>query len=175
MRIVDSFINSLIYTAYVIGACLCAAAIDLLTLKVLNEFLVISLYAQTIIRVVIYAIAPVVVVAIVSFREGYKEASFYAGESILSCALACVGTFLFSVLFRFNRFVAGGVKYIASLIAYGNTISDAEQIVNVRYRFAIPVFLGLFIIYSVAIIVFKKLGAEKRLCDRAELTENQTA
>ena len=175
MRIVDSIINSLIYTAYVIGACLCAAAVDLLALNILNEFLVISLYVQTIIRVVIYAIAPVAVISIVSYKEGYKEASFFAVESIVSCALACVGTFLFSVLFRFNRFVAGGVKYIASLIAYGDNISDAEQIAEVGYRYAIPVFLGLFVIYSVALVIFKKLGAEKRLCDRAELTENQTA
>ncbi len=170
MKIVDSFINSLIYVAYIIGACLCAAAVDLLALKVLNEFLVISIYAQTVIRVVIYAIAPVSVIAVVSFKEGYREAGSNLSENIISCVFASVGVFLVSLLFTFNRFVSGGVKYIASLIAYGNRISDAEQIANVKYRYAIPVFVGMFVIYSVAICIFKKLGADKRLKDRAALT-----
>lgn len=173
MKIVDSFVNSLIYTAYIIGACLCAAAIDLLTLKILNEFLVISLYAQTVIRVIIYAIAPIAVIAIVSFKEGYREARSNLLENIFSCVFASVGTFLISLLFTFNRFVAGGVKYISSLIAYGNRISDAEQIANVRYRYAIPVFVALFIVYSVVICLSKKLGAAKRLKDRAELVETR--
>lgn len=171
MKIIDSFVNSLIYFAYIVGACLCAAAIDLLSLKILNEFLVISLYAQTVIRIVIYAIAPVAVIAIVSFKEGYREARSNLSENVISCALASVGTFLISLLFKFDRFVAGGVKYIASLIAYGNRISDAEQIANVRYRYAIPVFIGLFVVYSVVICVFKRLGADKRIKDRTELTE----
>lgn len=175
MKIIDSFINSLIYIAYVIGACICAAAVDLLALKILNEFLVISIYAQTVIRVVIYAIVPLAVVSVVAFREGYKEAGFNVGESVISCALASVGTFLVALLFRFNRFVAGGVKYISSLIAYGDSISSEEQIANVGYRYAIPVFVALFVIYSVAIIVFKKLGAHQRLVDRAELTEASAA
>lgn len=175
MKIVDSFVNSLIYIAYIIGACLCAAAVDLLTLKILNEFLVISLYAQTIIRVVIYTIAPIAVIAVVSFKEGYREARFSLGEVSVSCVFASVGMFLVALLFRFNRFLVGGVKYISSLIAYGQNLSDADQITNVGYRYAIPVFFGLFVVYSVVLAIFKKLGADKRLLDRAELTETQVA
>lgn len=170
MKILDSLINSLIYTAYVLGACICGVAVDFLLLKILNEFLVISLVHQTIIRVVIYCIVPLAVMAVAAYREGFREARFNAPESILSCAIAMVGTFLISVLFNFNRLVSGGVKYISALIAYGDRLSDAEQIQFVPYRYAIPVFVGLFIIYSAVLILFKLVGKERRLVSRAKLT-----
>lgn len=170
MKILDSLINSLIYVAYVLGACVCGVAVDFLMLKVLNEFLVISLFHQTIIRAVIYCIVPPVVMAVVAYREGFREARFNAPESLISCAIAMVGSFLISVLFNFNRLVSGGVKYISALIAYGDRLSDAEQIQYVPYRYAIPVFIILFIVYSAVLIVFKLIGKYRRLVSRAKLT-----
>ena len=175
MKIIDSFVNSLLYVAYMIGACASSAIIDILALKVLNEFVIVSLFVQTIIRVVIYAIAPLVVLGIVSYKEGYREARFKALESIISCVFAIFGTFIVSLLFHFDRFVAGGVKYISALIAYGDKLYDAVQIANIGYRYAIPVFVALFVIYSLVITIGKKLGADKRICDRAELTHKNEA
>ncbi len=175
MKVIDALINSFVYAAYVIGACICGAAVDILALKILNEFLVIDLFAQTLIRIVIYLIVPTAVVSIVAYKEGYKEARWHMGETALSCAFAAVGAFLLALLFRFDRFVAGGVKYISSIIAYGDKLYDSEQIANVGYRYAIPVFVRLFLLYSTAIVIFKRLGADKRKIDRAELTDTSSA
>lgn len=173
MRIFDSLINSLIYTAYVIGACICGVAVDFLTLKILNEFLVISLFGQTIIRTVIYCIVPFVVLAIVSYKEGFREARFSALESVISCGISFVGAFFISVLFNFNRLASGGVKYISSLIAYGDRLSREDAINNVPYRYALPVFVILFVLYSATIILFKLIGKERRLVSREKLIKEK--
>ena len=169
MRIFDSLINSLIYTAYVIGACICGVAVDFLTLKILNEFLVISLADQTIIRMVIYCIVPFVVLAVVSYKEGFREARFNVLDSLVSCGIAFVGTFFVSVLFNFNRLVSGGVKYISAIIAYGSRLGSEEAINKIPYRYALPVFLILFVLYSATIIIFKLIGKERRLVSRERL------
>ena len=172
MKIVDSLIDSALYLAYYIGACISSAIIDIFTLRILNEFMILSPLEQTLIQTIIYAIVPIAVLAIVSYKQGYREASFNLLESVLSCVPVTVITFLLSVLFKFNRFVAGGTKQFSALIAYGDRITNFEHVTEIGYRYAIPVFLGLLVIYFAEITLFRYLGCKMRLKRRAELKGN---
>lgn len=169
MRKTEIFLNSVIYAVYFLAACLCGVGVDFLIIKVLDSIIVMSAFAICIIRSVIYFAVPMAVIFVCAYKEGYKEASFYFGETFLSCIIATLIHFLFALLFAFNQFFAGGVKFTSAIIVYGADIQKLAQISEIRYRVFIPVFFAFSVIYCVNLVLAKRLGCDARLQDRRQL------
>lgn len=169
MRKTEIFLNSLVYAAYFLASCLCGVGVDFLVIKVLDSIVVLSAFAICVIRSVIYFIVPMAVIFVCAYKEGYKEASFYFGETLLSSVFATVIHFLFALLFAFNQFFAGGVKFVSAIIVYGADIEKLSQISEIRYRVFMPMFVAFGVIYCVNLILAKKLGRDARLQDRKQL------
>ena len=72
MRKTEIFLNSLVYTAYFLAACLCGVGVDFLVIKVLDSIVVLSAFAVCFIRTVIYLIVQMAVIFVCAYKEGYK-------------------------------------------------------------------------------------------------------
>lgn len=170
MRKTEVLLNSFVYSLYLLAACLCGVGVDFLVLKVLDSIIVVSPFLACVLKAIIYFAVTVAVVFVLAYKEGYKEASFFAGETVVSMAIATLVHFLFAFLFNFNQFFAGGVKFYSAIFVYGDKISSMQQISDIRYRVFMPVFLVMAVILGVTLILAKKLGCNSRLVDRKVLT-----
>ena len=169
MRKTEVFLNSIVYAVYFLAACLCGVGVDYLVLKVLDSIIVVSPFLACVMKAIIYFTVMTVVVFIFAYKEGYREADIRVGESVISLVCATVAHFLFALLFGFNQFFAGGVKFFSAIFVYGKDISAMTQILDIRYRVFIPVFVVMNVILSVTVILAKKLGCNTRLLDRKAL------
>lgn len=169
MRKTEIFLNSIVYAVYFLAACLCGVGVDFLVIKILDSIVILSAFAICTIRAIIYFIVPMAVIFVCAHKEGYKEAGFHFGETLISSVLATVVHFLFALLFAFNQFFAGGVKFVSAIFVYGSDMQSLSQISEIRYRVFMPVFFAFSVMYCVNIILAKKLGRDARLLDRKQL------
>ena len=169
MRKSEIFLNSIVYAVYFLAACLCGVGVDFLVLKVLDSIIVVTPYLACILKAIIYFVVTTAVVFMFAFKEGYREANFIFGETCISLIFAVIIQFLFALLFAFNQFFAGGVKFFSALFVYGNEITDMTQIFDIRYRVFMPVFFALAILLCITVVLSKKLGCNSRLVSRKEL------
>ena len=169
MKKADIFLNSIVYAAYFLAACLCGVGVDFLALKVLDSLIVVTPFLACLLKAIIYFVVTSAVVFILAYKEGYREAGFVFGETCVSLVFAVIIQFLFALLFVFNQFFAGGVKFFSALLVYGSGIEAMTQISEIRYRVFMPVFLVLAIFLCVILLLAKKLGCDSRLESRKEL------
>ena len=176
MKKSDVIIDALFYAVYMLGSCIVSciavAAVEFFIAKVICVYFPMDYFTLCIIRATIYTLGVNAILAIVSHRGGYKAAQCSIVGTAISCILAVVAHFMFCLLFRFNAFCAGGVKFIAALTMFGSNLNNASFIGEIALLDYIPYFFLNALIYCVVIVVFKKLGATKRLRDRAEMTKN---
>ena len=172
MKKSDVIVDALFYAVYMLGSCIVVMVAEWFFVKVLSLLFPINYFALCIIRATIYTLGVNAILAIISYRGGYKAAQCSVVGTAISCILATVAHFMFCLLFRFNAFCAGGVKFIAALTMFGSNLNNASFIGEIALLDYIPYFFLNALIYCVVIVVFKKLGATKRLRDRAEMTKN---
>ena len=163
------FLNSIVYAVYFLAACLCGVGVDFLVIRVLDSIVVMSAFAVCVVRVVIYFIVPMAVIFVSAYKEGYKEAGFNFGETLISSIIATVVHFLFALLFAFNQFFAGGVKFVSAIFVFGSDIQSLSQISEIRYRVFLPVFFAFSVMYCVNLLLAKRFGRDARLLDRKKL------
>ena len=169
MRKSEVFLNSIVYAVYFLAACLCGVGVDFLVLKVLDSLIVVTPFVACVLKAIIYFVVTSAVVFVLAYKEGYREASFIFGETCISLVFAVIIQFLFALLFVFNQFFAGGVKFFSALLVYGRGIEAMTQIAEIRYRVFMPVFFVLAIFTCAILILAKKLGCDSRLESRKEL------
>ena len=169
MRKSEIFLSSIVYAVYFLAACLCGVGVDFLTLKVIGSIIVVTPFLACVLKAIIYFVVTTAVVFVLAYKEGYREANFIFGETSVSLIFAVVIQFLFALLFLFNQFFAGGVKFFSALLVYGDKIQDMAQISEIRYRVFMPVFFVLAVFMCVTVVLGKKLGCDSRLLSRKEL------
>ena len=170
MKKLDYLLNTAIYTLYMFASCFCAMLAEAFLLKVLNLIIEIDYFYVCVIRVVIYSVVVMGLIFILAFKEGYREARFSPLVTVFSSLTAVILHFLFALLFGFQGFAAGGVRFISALIKYGSSLASHEQIDSMGYGIFIVVFFVLGVLYSIEITAAKKFGCQKRLIDRENLT-----
>ncbi len=172
MKLKHAAINSLIYFLYFFGACFVTMLAESLVLKIIDNFAILSYFTQSIIRVVIYTLAVPAIVAFLGYFEGYRDADGDTPTTIVSCVLALVLHVLFAILFNFQAFITGGVRFLAGLIHNGRAVTYELMIEKTPYSLFLLVFLAYGLLYSALLVIFKYIGAKNRLSDRRELTGN---
>jgi hypothetical protein len=73
------------------------------------------------------------------------------------------------MLFKFQAFVSGAVRFTAGLIYNGWDVTYDSLINETPYHMFLLVFAGYGLLYTAVLTVSKYLGAQKRVMDRAEL------
>ncbi len=165
--------NSLLYTLYMFVSCLLMMLVESLVVGLLSDFVVLSYPVLTIIRLVLYTAGVFAILAGVGYFEGYREGSPAVGETLLGGVFAIVFHFIFAMLFHFQAFVTGGVRFAAGLWAHGMDVS--ADLLNKDT--SILYFLIFFAVYGVVYVgilaVARYFGAQKRIMNRAELRRGE--
>ena len=168
-------INGLFYFLYVFGSCFIVMLIESLFVNVVEKFVVLPYPVLTVIRIVIYTAGVVAILAVVGRKEGYREAYCHVSGTILAGGAAAVVHLLFSMLFHFQGFVSGAVRYTAGLVFNGWGVTYESLINDTPYWGFLVVFAAYAALYVATLTVAKYLGAQKRIIDRAELRKGEDA
>ena len=170
----DILLDALVYAFYMFGACLVWMVAEAGIIKVLTLCFEIDYFVLCLIRAIIYILGVCAMLSFAAYREGYKSARASFVGTMISGVLASVIHFAFCLLFSFNPFCAGGVKFITALIKFGTALSSSAFIGQLYRIDYIPFFFANALLYCILMATFKKMGASARLVDRAELTKDQS-
>ncbi len=166
MKKIDVLINSLIYLIYMVVSCIAIMIAEILILKVVNLFILPSSLTVCVLRALIYTIGVNALFAIASFREGYRAAYFPIIGTLISSVCATLVHFIYALLFGFEAFAAGGVKFIAALIKFGSSLDSSTFFGKLGRIDMIPFFFINSLVYIAVMIIFGKIGEKMRLRDR---------
>ena len=179
MKKFDILINTALYALYIFASCIAIMVLEMLIVeliicKIIGTYVVISPFALAIIRAVIYFFGVNTLLAVILFKDGYRSASYSVISTLISGIAASILHFIFCLLFSFEAFCAGSVKFISAICIFGNSLSNPD-FDGAHDRFdCIPYFFIVAAVYIAVMIVFQKLGASKRLSDRKKLTNQNT-
>ena len=171
MKKADILVNTLVYGFYMFISCVVIMLAEILTVKIANLFVVTEYHELTVLRAAVYTVGVNAVLGAIAYKEGYRAARYPVAETLVSGLLASLLHALVSLLFHFQAFCAGGVRFITALLHYGkdltvNTLMDELGVLDF-----LPVFAINSLVYIGIMIAFGKLGEYKRLADREETTE----
>ncbi len=166
-------INSLLYTLYMFGACFITMLVESLFVFIIDKIIAIPFPVLTILRVMIYSVGVCAILSCIGYFEGYREGDAAIGDTIIGGGIAILFHFILSMLFHFQAFVSGGVRFAAGLIGHGMGVtSDA-----LNKDTSILLFIAMFIIYGLAYVgiltIARYFGAQKRIVDRADLRRDE--
>lgn len=176
-NISDKFKNILIsaglFFLYLFGTCVITMLVEALFCFFLGKIILIPYLALTILRMAIYTLGVTGLMAFVGYREGYREMEFSMGEMSAGYGMAAVLHLLFAMLFKFQGFVSGSVRFTAGLIWNGVDITSDNLLNETPYWLFLVVFLGYALLYFAAFAIAKYFGMQKRIIDRGELRRNE--
>ncbi len=150
-RFADIAIDSLLYLCYTVASCVTASVLNYVVLFALDKFIEVAYFPRIIISACVYSVVIAVLLGFLGFKTGYREASASVGDSFLSYIPVLIVHMLLCLLFRFNGFIAGPVKFIYGIIRFGGSLTDAEQLASLSAVVYIPVFL-IFSVVCAAIL-----------------------
>jgi hypothetical protein len=168
-KTIDALINSLLYALYMFLSCLVVMFAEILAVKIANLFVVTGYYELCILRAVIYTLGVNGILGIIAFREGFKNAKATPVATAISGVLATFLYGIFCLLFSFEAFCAGGVKSIAVLAKFGESINSSAFKGTLDRFDIIPYFFMNAAIYIVVMIALNAVGAHRRRLDRIEM------
>lgn len=162
-------INILFYFLYAFASCFIVMLIEALFTNVVEKFVALPYPVLTVIRIVIYTAGVPAILAVAGRSEGYREGACSVGATLTSGLLAILPHLLFAMLFKFQAFVSGSVRFTAGLIYNGWGVTYDSLINQTPYYMFLIVFAVYGLLYAAVLTVAKYLGAQKRILDRAEL------
>ena len=175
MKIQNTAINSLLYLLYMFGGCIAVMAVEALLSYIVSRFVIPPYPVLTVMRLVIYTVGVPAIMAGIGYFEGYREGVPAVGETVVGGILASVLHVLLALLFGFQAFVAGGVRFAAGLIRHGWEITDELLNTDVPAALFLLWFALYAAIYVTVLAVSRYLGAQKRVISRAELRGNEVS
>ena len=167
-------INGFFYFLYFFGSCILAMFVESLFVKVVDKFVLLPYAVLTVIRIAVYTPGVIAILAVLGYSEGYREAECPVGETIVSGLLATVLHLIFGMLFKFQAFVSGAVRFTAGLIHNGFAVTHETLVNRTPYGLFLLVFLAYGAVYVATITISKYFGAQKRIIDRAGLRRDET-
>ena len=166
-------INGLFYFLYIFGSCFIVMLIEALFVNVVEKFVALPYPVLTVTRIVIYTAGVVAILAVAGRQEGYREGYCSVGGTVASGCIAIVPHLLFSMLFHFQGFVSGSVRFTAGLVFNGWGVTYDSLINDTPYWGFLVTYLAYAVLYVAAFTLAKYLGAQKRIMDRAELRRGE--
>ena len=174
MKIKNAALNLVVYFLYFFGSCVLVMLAEALLINVLEKFVALPYPVQTVIRIVVYTAGVPSILGVWGHAEGYREAECSIPETVVGGILGAVLHLIFAMLFKFEGFVSGAVRFTAGLLHNGWTISYDSLINETPYALFLLVFLLYSALYITVLTITKRLGAQKRVIDRAELRKGES-
>ena len=169
----DNLITSGLYFLYLFVSCVMVMLVEALLVYVVDKFVVLSYFALTIMRVVIYTLGVTALMGLWGYAEGYKEEECRVGETVAAYIPAMILHLLFAMLFKFQGFVSGSVRFTAGLVVNGQGI-NADNLVNVTpYWMFLAMFAGYGVLYFAVFTIAKYVGAKQRIIVRGEIRKGE--
>lgn len=175
MKIKNVGLNLLVYFLYFFGSCILVMLAEALLVDILEKFVVIPYPVLTVIRIVVYTAGVPALIGVVGYFEGYREAICPVADTVVGGLLAAVLHLIFAMLFKFQGFVSGSVRFTAGLLHNGWGITYDSLINKTPYSLFLLVFVAYSALYIAALTICKYFGAQKRIIDRGELRKDETA
>ena len=173
MKIRNLALNLLIYFLYFFGSCILVMLAEALLVSIIEKFVGLPYPVLTIIRIVIYTAGVPAILGVLGYSEGYREAECSVAETMVSGVLASILHLIFAMLFKFQGFVSGAVRFTAGLLYNGWEITYDSLINQTPYGLFLLVFAVYSLLYIGVLTIAKYLGAQKRVIDRADLRKNE--
>ena len=174
MKIKSAALTALFSLFYLVGACLITMLAEALISYIINHVVVLPYAALTVIRIVIYSIGVTALMGVIGYYEGYREAYCSVGESLTGMLLAAIPHLLLAMLFRFQGFISGAVRFTAGLLHNGWGITYDRLINETPYGLFLLIFAAYAVLYAATFTVAKYLGAQRRVIDRANLRRGES-
>lgn len=153
----------------IFGACLLNLAVMSIVLKIANILVVISPFAEVVIRLAVSLIMVAGIPSAVAYLVSYKMAKFDTKNACGTFCVASLFQLLLALLLKFHPFISGGVLYLAGIFESGSSFANGADI---EYIGIIDYLLAYVICFAFGLacyLVFGKLGMKKRIADREEL------
>ncbi len=173
MKIKNVGLNLLVYFLYFFGSCILVMLAEALLVVILEKFVLIPYPVLTVIRIVIYTVGVPALLGVLGYFEGYREAVCSVSEAIVSGCFASVLHLIFAMLFKFEGFVSGSVRFTAGLLHNGWKITYDSLINKTPYSLFLLVFAAYSALYIATLTISKYFGAQKRIIDRGELRKDE--
>lgn len=162
-----------LYFLYLFGSCVVIMLVEALFSFLLDKLIVVDYFPLTVIRIVIYTVGVTALMGLFGYAEGYREMACPVGETAAAYGLAVIPHLLFAMLFKFQSFVSGSVRFTAGLIHNGTDITYDSLINQTPYWLFLVIFAAYALLYGLALVVCKYFGAQKRIIFRAELRRHE--
>lgn len=153
---------------YLIMSCLLAKLVSELVLWMIDRFVVLSYHDSAVISAVTLAVVSVVLVGVLTYRDGYRYATFRLTSSLLSAGAASLLHFAIGLVTRFAPVLFGPTRHIAGLASYGSFYNSAARAKEIPFGMLAVWGLVMLLVYAAVMLLMNLVGCRKRLRDRAK-------
>ena len=174
MKKTDVLVNSLLYSLSMLVSCIIVMLAESLLTRVLGSMFVLKPLTLCIIRAVVYSTGVPAMLAIMAYKEGFRTGYCSVAGTAVSGLIASLAHFLFALLFSFEAFASGGVKFVTALVKFGDKLNLKSFSSELSLFDPIPYFFLFALVYIAVMILFGKLGERARIKSRKELTGSET-
>ncbi len=164
--------GSITYFVTMVAACLVNLLVCMMTVKIVNLFIVVDYFAAAVIRTVTSFIVTGGVVGAMAYYDAYKKADVNVGMTASCISLGGVAHLALSVPLMFYPFIAGGTRYLAGLIYMGSRFDSAERVGDIYLWTYLLAFGVYWIVQLISAVSCGYIGKSRRLAVRRSLTEN---
>ena len=174
MRKHDAIVFSVFDFAYLAASCLLASLLGFLVVWGVNLVYDFGFVADTVIRAVAVGLGAVGLCSVLAYYDGYRYANFTLGGYAVPALIAATAHFILGLACRFPSVLFGATKHLSGLIAFGQ-FYNAERMAKIPFGTLALVGVIMMLVYVAAFVLSAKLGCAKRLRDREETVNGQTA
>lgn len=170
----DFLVFAIFDLIYLFAACLAASLVGFVVVWGVNLFYDTGYATDAGIRAAVVGLVSVGLCAILAYRDGYRYANFSWAESLLSAGIASAIHFVLGLTTRFAPIAFGPTRNLAGLGSFGGLFT-AERVEKISFGVLIAVGAVMMLVYAVAFVLANRFGCQKRLRDRAETVDGQSA
>ena len=161
--------SAITYLIGVVVACLVNLLVSYITVKIVNLFIVVDYFASAVVNVVVAFIVVPFITGVIFYYESYKSAEFNPWHICGAVALGGVAHLGLSMLLMFYPFIAGGTRYLALIINFGNKFSSIEDVEQI-YLWAYLISFFIYLVVQMCVsLMMGYIAKNKRLKIREEL------
>ncbi len=166
MRKNDCIVFGIFDLIYLLTSCLLAKILADVVIKLVNVFIPVDYFGGAVICVVGVSIASLILMSVLTFRDGYRYARFDGITALISSLAAAIIHFALGLLTRFEPLLCGPTRHLSGWISYGSYYNNLEKTESIPFGTLAVVGAIMMLVYAAVMILSGYLGCRKRLRDR---------
>lgn len=170
----DMIVDAVVDLVFTVLACFFAAVFSTMIVSFINKIVQLSFISNAGVRAALLSMFAAAFLIFFSYKYGYQFTCFDGICTVLSALLASVAHFFISLLTLFSPWIAGATKPIGGFIKYGTNYMSDTQTQNIPLITLVTAGVVVSLIHVGLVVLGTHLGTQRRLADRAALTEEKT-